>query len=195
MGSEVPGPAFSWASSRLSIQPLRRRHVVDLVAYRRDPTVARLQSWDVGFSITDADNLVLADDQDALLSPGDWIQLAVLLADSALEVLVGDIGVHVLADQPDSYELGITVDPRHQGKGYAREALSVVIDGLMGSHGAHRVILQTDARNASMIAVARAIGFRHEGSEVEGDWFKGEWTTLERFAILRREWQKARPLS
>jgi RimJ/RimL family protein N-acetyltransferase len=31
---------------------------------------------------------------------------------------------------------------------------------------------------------------RHEGAAVDGDWFKGEWTTLERFALLRREWRR-----
>jgi len=33
------------------------------------------------------------------------------------------------------------------------------------------------------------LSLRHEGSVLEGDWFKGEWTTLERYALLRREWE------
>jgi RimJ/RimL family protein N-acetyltransferase len=48
--------------------------------------------------------------------------------------------------------------------------------------------MQGDARNAAVLALMRRLGFRHEGSIVEGDWFKGEWTTLECFALLRREW-------
>jgi hypothetical protein len=31
------------------------------------------------------------------------------------------------------------------------------------------------------------------GSLVEADWFKGEWTTLRVYAILRRDWTAASP--
>ena len=49
--------------------------------------------------------------------------------------------------------------------------------------------MQGDARNGAVLALMRRLGLRHEGAIVEGDWFTGEWTTLERFALLRREWQ------
>ena len=48
--------------------------------------------------------------------------------------------------------------------------------------------MQGDARNDPVLRLMRRLGLRHEGSILEGDWFKGEWTTLERFALLRREW-------
>jgi RimJ/RimL family protein N-acetyltransferase len=37
-------------------------------------------------------------------------------------------------------------------------------------------------------ATAWRLGFRCEARLVEADWFKGEWTTLRTYAILRREW-------
>ena len=32
------------------------------------------------------------------------------------------------------------------------------------------------------------LGFRCEARLVEADWFKGEWSTLRVFAVLRRKW-------
>ncbi|GAA1693064.1 hypothetical protein GCM10009792_11180 [Microcella alkalica] len=51
------------------------------------------------------------------------------------------------------------------------------------------VVMQGDARNEPVLVLMRQLGLRHEGSLVEGDWFKGEWTTLERFVIFDREWR------
>ncbi|HZK58683.1 MAG TPA: hypothetical protein VFC59_02265 [Cryobacterium sp.] len=31
------------------------------------------------------------------------------------------------------------------------------------------------------------IGMRHEARHVDADWFTGEWTTLDEFALLARE--------
>lgn len=124
---------------------------------------------------------------------GEWAQIGVRAdQEDGTAALVGDVAIGSVAGQPDTYELGVTIAPAHQGRGYAREALALVTDWLFDTAGAHRVFVQADARNTPMIAVARALGWRHEGSMVEGDWFKSEWTTLERFAVLRREWLAAR---
>ena len=32
------------------------------------------------------------------------------------------------------------------------------------------------------------VGMRREGHLVESEWFKGEWTSEYRYALLRREW-------
>lgn len=45
------------------------------------------------------------------------------------------------------------------------------------------------ATNEPVLRLVGRLGLRHEGSAVEGDWFKGEWTTLVRFALLAREWR------
>ncbi|TFD45563.1 hypothetical protein E3T33_07065 [Cryobacterium sp. TMT1-2-1] len=39
-------------------------------------------------------------------------------------------------------------------------------------------------------AVLRKAGLRQECRQVEADWFKGEWTTLDTYALLGREWPR-----
>lgn len=167
-----------------------REDIPAFVAYRRLSEVARYQSWSASYSIADAEALVAAQPRLGIPNPGEWVQLALhaLVGADRAAGLVGDIAVGADAEQPDTYELGVTLAPRHQGQGYAGEALTTTIDWLMTQRGAHRVVMQGDARNAAVLALMRRLGLRHEGSIVDGDWFKGEWTTLERFALLRREW-------
>lgn len=78
--------------------------------------------------------------------------------------------------------------PAHQGRGLAGEALATVIDRLFDAHNMHRIYAETDDRNAGVHRLFERLGFRCEARLVESDFFKGEWTTLRVYAILRREW-------
>jgi len=160
------------------------------VAYRRDANVAAFQSWTPDFNSDDARGLIDAQPSRGILpAEGEWAQLAVDALQTDGEVtLVGDLAVCALAGQPDSFEIGVTIATAHQGRGYAREALDLLTGWLFETVGAHRIIAHMDARNSAMKALMGALGWRFEGEAVEGDWFKGEWTALERYAVLRHEW-------
>lgn len=169
----------------LTVEPLREEHLPAFVAYRRDPVVARYQSWDVDYSLDDA--RALWAEQKGLEEPraGGWLQYAIVDPGG---VLLGDVAMHRLDDQPDTYELGVTVAPAAQGSGVATRALRGTIDFLVWERGAHRILAHCDARNTAMRAVLERLGLRHEGTAFEADWFKGEWTSLETWAVLGREW-------
>lgn len=82
----------------------------------------------------------------------------------------------------------MTFAPEHQGSGLATEALAAVITSLFADHGMHRIYAETDDRNAPVHRLLERLGFRCEARLVEADWFKGEWTTLRVYAMLRRDW-------
>ena len=102
--------------------------------------------------------------------------------------MVGDCGLHFLDDR--QVELGITLDPAHQGKGYAAEALRAVLDHLFGTLGKHRVVATTDAENAAAAALFARLGFRREAHHVKNVWFKGRWGDEFVFAMLAEEWAR-----
>jgi aminoglycoside 6'-N-acetyltransferase len=82
----------------------------------------------------------------------------------------------------------VTFSPAHQGTGLATEALKAVIAELFFAHGLHRVYAQADDRNTAVHRLLDRLGLRCEARLVEADSFKGEWTTLRIYAVLRREW-------
>ncbi len=174
------------STPRLQIEPLAERDIAAFAAYRGDPDVARYQSWDADYSEADAAGLVAGQTAAELPAAGDWLQLA--LHATCDGRLVGDVAVHLRADQPDTFEVGVTLAPAEHGCGFATEALRSVIDALFSAHGAHRVIAECDARNAAVHALLERLGMRRESRQIDADWFKDEWTTLDRYAVLAREW-------
>jgi RimJ/RimL family protein N-acetyltransferase len=177
-------------TERLRLRPLAARDLPAFVAYRSAPEVARYQSWDPSYSTADAERLLAAQRAVVFGQPGIWTQLAAV--DRAGGALCGDCAVHVVADQPATVEVGDTFAPEHQGRGLAHEALAAVIARLFETHGMHRVYAEADDRNGAVHRLLERLGLRCEARLVEADWFKGEWTTLRVYALLRREWQAGR---
>ena len=169
------------------LEPLGHGDVAAFVRYRRLPDVARWQSWDTGYGEADARRLVGDQPAGDLPDAGGWLQLAVRSPDRA--VLYGDVAVHRLADQPDTYEIGVTLAPEAQGRGLGTEAVTGVLRHLFSHAGAHRVVAFCDARNAPVAALLRRAGMRQESRQVEADWFKGEWTSTLVYGMLDREWR------
>lgn len=173
---------------------LRRFEVGDLpafAAYRSAPEVARYQSWDTPFSAADAQRF-LAEQQEVVFGqPGAWVQLAA--TDRKSGTLCGDCAVRVLDDQPATAELGVTLAPQVQRRGFAREALVGVMKPLFADRGFHRIYAETDERNAVVHRLLERLGFRCEARHLDADWFKNEWTSVRVYALLDREWHAQAP--
>ena len=178
----MPDTTFAELSSaRLVLRRLRPDDVAAICAYRALPEVARYQSWDT-YTPHDAEQLVAkmhALDPD---TPGTWFQLGITLGDE----LIGDCGLHFL--DAEQVELGITLSPAHQGRGYAAESVARVLKYLFADRGKHRVTATTDAANAAAASLFARLGFRKEAHFVQNVWFKGAWGDEFAFALLRDKW-------
>jgi RimJ/RimL family protein N-acetyltransferase len=175
-------------TERLRLRTFEAADLPAFARYRSDAEVARYQSWDTPYSMADAEEFLASQEGLELGVPGAWVQLAAV--DRRTGALCGDCAVRVVDDQPATAEVGVTFDPRHQGAGLATEALAAVVAALFEHHGLHRVFARADDRNLAVHRLLERVGFRCEARLVEADWFKGEWTTLRVFAVLRREWER-----
>ena len=128
-----------------------------IVAYRRDPAVARFQGWGVVDPGEIERDLAAMQPRTPCDVPGPWFQLAVV--ERASGAIAGDLGVRVLGEAHDSAEIGYTIAPAYQGQGYATEAVSALCEWLLGARALARVIAVVDGRNAPSIAVAENAGF------------------------------------
>jgi GNAT superfamily N-acetyltransferase len=96
--------------------------------------------------------------------PGDWLQITVARDGH------GSAGDRALAPQMHEArtdEIGFTIAPEHQGRGCAREAVSLLLRYLFGQLGKHRVTASYDPRNPPSVKVPEAVGIRRN----HGDWF------------------------
>jgi RimJ/RimL family protein N-acetyltransferase len=118
-------------------------------------------------------------------TPGTWFQFAIVHRENGL--LIGDCGLHFLDDRRQA-EIGITLAPSHQRRGYALETVRAALEFLFTALGKHRVFASMDPRNTAVIQLFKRVGMRQEAHLVESLWLDGEWVDDVIFAILRREW-------
>lgn len=170
---------------RLSIAPLGEKDAGEFVAYRRDPDVARWQGWDPTYSEAEAAKLIASQPSAEVPHSGGWLQLAI--HDRGSGELQGDVAVHRLADVSDTFEIGVTLAPASQHQGIAIEAVNRLLHYLFTTVNAHRVIATCDARNTPVARLLRSVGMRQESSQIDVEFFKHEWVTLDGYAILQAE--------
>ena len=174
------------SSRRLLLRRLQRADAESICSYRSLPEVARYQSWE-SFGPEDAARLIEDQCDSEPGVPGTWFQLAIV--EKATESMMGDCGLHCCQDDPRQIEVGITLAPRHQGRGYATEALGCLLHFVFATLGKHRISAVTEARNHPAASLFRRLGFRQEAHHVENRWHQGNWESELVFALLRREWE------
>ncbi len=186
MGSLVMAmPELIFQTARLRARPMVLDDLEPFVAYRADAEIARFQTWS-DFTLADGRALIASLEGSTLGTPGEWYQIA--LEDRVSGGLVGDLAAKVSDSQPREMEVGFTLAPAHQGKGYGTEALRALLDIAFGSLGMHRVIAVTDALNAPAAALLERVGMRQEAQFRENIFFKGAWGSEFLFAMLDHEW-------
>ncbi|WP_341503165.1 GNAT family protein [Gallaecimonas sp. GXIMD4217] len=169
--------------ARLRLRPFREADLPAFVAYRNNPDVARYQSWH-DYDM-DRARAFWEQQRDLQLGlPDSWYQVAI--ADGE-DRLVGDLALHFLEDGRQ-LELGFTLDPACQGRGYGQEAATLLLELAFGDWQMHRVMAITDARNAPAAALLARLGFRREGHFIQNIWFKGAWGDEYLYAQLAGEW-------
>jgi RimJ/RimL family protein N-acetyltransferase len=180
--TELPG-------RRVVLRRFRPQDVAEFVAYRSRAEVARYQSWDVPYPQEEGERFVGQMTRQHPDTPGEWFQFAVGLR--ATGQLIGDCAAMTRADDPGQCEIGFTIAPQYQGRGYAAEAARLLV-GYLFARGKHRITACCDARNAASVAVLERLGMRREGHLRQSTWAKGEWTDDLLYALLQDEWQTSR---
>ncbi|CAE7216492.1 p20 [Symbiodinium natans] len=141
-------PSAGFATERLRLRPFAEKDLESFAAYRRDPEVARFQSWDAeAYTLEKAKQLFETSCQEFNV-PGTWYQMAV--ADAETDELVGDCAIHFLEDG-QQVEIGYTLAREHQGKGFAREAVDSLVHFLFFVLKKRRIAATTDVLNARSV--------------------------------------------
>ncbi|MEP6898339.1 MAG: GNAT family protein [Rhodanobacter sp.] len=172
-------------TSRLRIDALRPGDAEALFACRSAPSVARFQGW-CPVDLAAARDFIDAQRFMPAGTSGQWSQRAVRLRESGL--LIGDMGLYLPKDARGPVEFGVSITPRHQGNGYASEAVRALFGEMFGTQGRHRIQASVDPRNLASMAMLRALGMRQEAHHIQSLWLGDEWVDDVIFAMLASEW-------
>jgi RimJ/RimL family protein N-acetyltransferase len=176
-------------TGRLILRALEEKDARRIFQYRSHPEVSRFQSWGTKSS-AEVQSHIKKLSATPRGTPGFWHQLGICLL--ANGNLIGDCGFHVLEAEPRQAECGITLDPSHQGHGYATEALRGLLDYLFFTLGKHRVFGSVDPQNIRSIKLMERVGLRKEAHFVQSLWLKGAWVDDLIYAMLAGEWKTTR---
>jgi RimJ/RimL family protein N-acetyltransferase len=126
----------------------------------------------------------------ALEKGGDYLSLVVVLAEDP-DTPIGTAMLHWISEDHAQGEVGYTLHPDQQGKGYATELTRALVDLGFRETELHRISGRLDTRNIASRRVLEKAGMRVEANLVENEWVKGEWTSETICAVLRTEWEQA----
>ena len=176
-------------TERLRLRRFKETDAVAFLKYRTNPLVAIYQGegW-LDYNMEKAKAFITEVMNAEINIPDEWFQVAIELKETGS--LIGDCGIHTLGVDENQVEIGFSLDPEFQGKGYGSEAVRAILNYLFTKLKKHRVIANVDTRNENSSKLLRRAGFRQEGHFLENAWYNGEYTDEFQFAILRREWKE-----
>lgn len=167
--------ASSWAESngdhwyaetdRIALRTFDQRDLDLMLEYRNDPEFAYLQGWETPFTEDQAHDFFAQLASIPAGTPGEWHQFAVV--DKHTGETVGDVGLHVRTDNPEWANVGYTIARANHRKGYASEALGVLIEYAFTHLGITTIHANALAENWASRGVAERVGMT----------LRNEWTT------------------
>ncbi len=182
-------PEFSIKTNHLHIRTMKNHDVENFLDYRSNPEIVKFQSFDV-MDLDRAQKFVEEHSQKRFGKLGEWVQYAIENLET--REMIGDCAIKLDAFDAQIAEIGITVSHRHQKKGFAREALSGIVDFLFSNGDFHRIVELVDTQNAASIAMLESCGFRQEGHFVQSYFDNGVWTDEFQYAMNREDWHNLR---
>lgn len=174
---------FMIRTDRLLIRIPEMKDKEDFFEYRSMPEIYQYQSWKPK-RISEIEEFI---NKNVTVNPNTehtWLQLAVCLKEGQM---IGDIGIHFLEE--NQIEIGYTLSPKYQGKGYALEAVKAVINYSFSEWKKHRITASVDPDNIHSVKLLERIGFKKEAHFIKSFRMDDQWYDDCIYAILRDEWK------
>ena len=118
---------FNIDTNRLKIRNLNREDLGDFHRYRSNPEVTKYQGFDV-FNLEQAKAFMEDNAKKQFGTPGEWMQFGI--ENKATGCLIGDCAIKLDKNDSRMAEIGITVSPFEQQKGFAKETMIGILDFL-----------------------------------------------------------------
>lgn len=106
--------------------------------------------------------------------------------------LIGAVTLYAIDQPQQRAEIGYALQSAHWGRGYAREALELVLGHAFEALALRRLEADVDPRNAASCALVERLGFEREGLLRERWHVAGELCDTALYGLLARDWLAAR---
>ena len=182
-------PTYPIRGERLLLRPLTSRDADGLLAYRGREDVCRYVPFEPMTREVITERLAGPWTRTELTSEGQALTLGAEVMRTG--ELAGDCVLFWHSREHAGGEIGYVFNPSLGGRGYATEAVTMMLRLGFEGLGLRRIIARIDERNEPSARLVRRVGMRQEARLVENELFKGEWSTELDYAMLAAEWHAA----
>jgi RimJ/RimL family protein N-acetyltransferase len=121
----------------------------------------------------------------------DQVNLAIeSLEDGAL---VGTLGSHSVDHRAGRFGYGIAIGTEHKGRGYASDAVPLLLNFMFGERRFHKCEASVWAFNEPSLAFHRKLGFTEEGTLRDHEFFAGRHHDVVLFGMTAAEFAVRHP--
>ena len=180
---QKPGNKILIRTERLTIKPITLADASAMFEYRTKEKIFLFQTFKPG-TLHEIEDFI-RNSTTGFNEEGRWFQLGIFHNST----MIGDIGIHFIGPENSQCEIGYTIHPVYQKKGYGKESVIGVVNYLFKVLQKHRITASTDPQNAASIALLESLGFRKEGLFKKSLFINGNWEDDLIYAILAEEWE------
>jgi len=170
---------FSIYSGRIVIRNIRETDTEAIFQYRSLPEVAKYQYWEP-FTKEQVIDFVKRCSHPDFEKEGQWIGLAIEHENK----VIGDCAFCIANN---TVEIGCNISPQYQNKGFAKEALSFLIDYCFNKMKVREITGITDSKNDASIKLMELLGMIKVPGFENNIICKGEDCIEHKYSLLRNK--------
>ena len=174
-------------TEHLSLRGMRVSDAEDMYAYAQLESVTRYLTWTPHPNIKHTKEYLTYVGQ--RYRTGDFFDWAVVCKEDGR--MIGTCGFTSFDFTSDAAEIGYVLNPDYHGRGLATEAVREILKFGFEVLKLHRIEAKFLKENNRSLRLMERVGMQFEGYAREALKIKGQYRTVGRCAILRREWEKA----
>jgi diamine N-acetyltransferase len=118
------------------------------------------------------------------------LALSIFLKEDADLKIIGTIGLYEINARHQRAIWRIRLDPTQQGRGYATEAIKLLLDYGFNTLNLNKITSDSFADNEAIVRLTLKLGFKQEGLLVGHYFHKGKFGDAIQFGLLRKDFNK-----
>ena len=159
-------------TSRLVLRPFQTSDLADLFEFHSLPAVAQFLYWDARNRDETKQALDRKIGQTHWIGEESVLCFAVVL--KASNQVIGEVSLFWRSVEHKQGEIGYVFHPNYGGRGYATEAVQIMLTLGFDELTLHRIFGRCDPRNVASWKLLERLGMRREAHFVQNEIFKGE---------------------
>lgn len=184
-GLTMPEKLPTLETERLILRSVDSGDAKDVFNYASRPEVSQYMPWEPHKTVEETRTWLI--EERAKLSAGSVV-CAIELKETGTVIGVIDLLVNLdnrLAD------LGYTISPDCQRKGYGTEAAEAIVRYGFTDLGLNRIGAGCDVPNEASWKLMERLGMQYEGTRRQDHYFKGAYRDSKYYGLLRADWEAA----